>query len=185
MPLLDVERPQLAQHLGAEMWRDLMLQKLPLALCRARGDAGGGLPLVDARAHEIDHRGLARFDVVAFASSGDQLGTFDLCLALRAGEAMPFAPALPGLRIAHVDDDGPMTGRALADVALHFEPSFGFVARLSSEPSFGSFGSVTRLSRKRSRSSGGRYFASFSSELSGKASNVCNMRLIVAMISAC
>src|SRR5262245_29622315 len=129
MPSLDVERPQLAQHLGAEMWRDLMFEELPLALCCARGDVAGGLPLVDARAHEIGHRGFARFDVVTPASSGDQLGTFDLCLALRAGEAVPFPPALPGLRIAHVDDDGPMAGRPFANVALHFPSLLACLSR--------------------------------------------------------
>src|SRR6516164_4767830 len=132
MPLLDVERPQLAQHLGAEMWRDLMFEKLPLALCCARGDVTGGLPLVDARAHEIGHRGLARFDVVAPAGGGDKLSAFDLRLALRAGEAVPFALALARDWIAHVEDDCIMTGRAFANVPLHFSSpsSFGLLTEL-------------------------------------------------------
>src|SRR5215471_7863094 len=105
MPSLDVERPQLAKHLGAEMWRDLMFEKLPLALCCARGDVASGPPLVNARAHEIGHRGLAGLDVVAPAGGGDKLGAFDLRLTLRAGEAVPFALALARDRIAHVEDD--------------------------------------------------------------------------------
>src|SRR5262249_47775520 len=40
---------------------------------------------------------------------------------------MPFALALAGLWIAHVDNDGPMTGRSLADMTLHLSsPSVGF-----------------------------------------------------------
>src|SRR5262249_8335895 len=49
-----------------------------------------------------------------------QAGAFDLGLPLGAGEGMPAALALTGLRIAHVDDDGPVTGRPFADMALHF-----------------------------------------------------------------
>src|SRR5262249_4429056 len=128
MPGLDVERSELAQNFGAEMWRDLMFEELPLALCCARSDVAGGFPLVDAHAHEIGHRGLAGLDVVAFASSGDKLGAFDLRLALRAGEAVPFAPARAGLWIAHVENDGPMTGRAFAEMPLHFGSSFFSVA---------------------------------------------------------
>src|SRR5262249_4319119 len=44
----------------------------------------------------------------------------DLGLVLGAGEGMPAALALTGLRIADVDDDGPVTGRTFADVAFHF-----------------------------------------------------------------
>jgi hypothetical protein len=36
MPLLDIERPQLAQHLGADVRHDLVLQELPIALRRPR-----------------------------------------------------------------------------------------------------------------------------------------------------
>src|SRR5262249_19084720 len=123
----------------------------------------------------------------------DQPGAFDLGLTFRAPKAVPFAPSLPCLGITRFDDDGPMTGRAFADMALHFESSFGSVRRLSSESFFGVrrlssesfFGSVTRLCRKRSSSSGGRSFASFSIEWSGKALNHCNAQLILSMISAC
>jgi len=41
---------------------------------------------------------------------GDQLSAPDLRLALRAGEGMPSALSLAGLRIAHIDYDGPMAG---------------------------------------------------------------------------
>src|SRR6516165_3880808 len=49
-----------------------------------------------------------------------QPGAFDLGLPFGASERMPAALALAGLGITHVDDDGPVTGRAFADVAFHF-----------------------------------------------------------------
>src|SRR5262249_6827701 len=75
----------------------------------------------DARPHEIGHGRLARLDVVALAGSGDKLGAFDLRLALRALKSVPLAPALAGLRITHVDDDGPVTGRPFAKMPPHFD----------------------------------------------------------------
>jgi hypothetical protein len=96
------------------MRRNLMRKKLALPFCRARRGVAGGLPLIDAHAQEIGHGCLARLDVVAFTGDGDKLGAFDLCLPLRAREAVPAALALAGLWFTHVDDDCPMTGRALA-----------------------------------------------------------------------
>src|SRR5262249_16825736 len=43
-----------------------------------------------------------------------QAGALYLSLPLRALEAVPFALALASLRIAHVDNDSPMSGRAFA-----------------------------------------------------------------------
>ena len=123
VPCFDVERPQHAQHLGTEVRRNLMFEQLPLAFRRARGNLAGGLPLVDAHAHEIGHRSLARLDVVALAGSSDKLGAFNLRLPLRTFEAVPFALALAALRVARLDDDGPMTGRAFAKVPSHLESS--------------------------------------------------------------
>src|SRR5262249_11530571 len=59
-------------------------------------------------------------DAGAVLELGQQSGAFDLRLALGAGKGMPAALAPTGLRIAHVDDDGPVTGRPFADVAFHF-----------------------------------------------------------------
>src|SRR5215475_3812577 len=53
----------------------------------------------------------------------DQASTLDLRFLLGALERMPAALALAGT-VLHVDDDGPVTGRPLADMAPHFEPSF-------------------------------------------------------------
>jgi hypothetical protein len=39
-----------------------------------------------------------------------QPGALDLGLAFGAGEGMPAAPTFAGDRIAHVDNDGPVTG---------------------------------------------------------------------------
>src|SRR5262249_17642480 len=49
----------------------------------------------------------------------EQPSNLYLRLALRASEAMPAPLASPSLRITHVDDDGPMAGGTLADMALH------------------------------------------------------------------
>src|SRR5262249_30581477 len=61
-----------------------------------------------------------RIDSATALRLGDQTRALDLSLALCPLEGMPTALALAGLRVAHVDDDGPVTGRAFTDVAFHF-----------------------------------------------------------------
>ena len=51
---------------------------------------------------------------------GKQSGALDLGLSLGARKGMPAAFALAGLRIAHVNHDGPMTRRPFAQMASHF-----------------------------------------------------------------
>src|SRR5262249_8903790 len=53
----------------------------------------------------------------------EQPSNLYLRLALRASESMPAPLAFPRLRITHVDDDGPMAGGTLADMASHLESS--------------------------------------------------------------
>src|SRR5215471_5079057 len=60
-----------------------------------------------------------------------QAGALDLGLALGAGKGMPAALALAGLRIAHVEDDGPATARAFANMAFHCPPPFLIVGLLN------------------------------------------------------
>src|SRR5262249_10700086 len=67
------------------------------------------------------HRHAGGINAGAVFHFDQQPSAFDLRLALGAGKGVPAALALAGLWIAHVDDDGPMTGRAFADVASHFE----------------------------------------------------------------
>jgi hypothetical protein len=64
-----------------------------------------------------------RINVRAPFRLGYEAGALNLCLSLSTPEAMPTALALSGGRIAHVDDDGPMAGRAFAKMPLHFESS--------------------------------------------------------------
>src|SRR5262249_2244264 len=47
----------------------------------------------------------------------NQASTFDLCLPLGAGEAMP--AALTPAVLLRINDDGPMAGRPFSDMALH------------------------------------------------------------------
>jgi hypothetical protein len=56
--------------------------------------------LVDAGAHEIGDRRLARFDVGSGVRRGDQLRKLDLSLALAASERMKAALQFAGARIA-------------------------------------------------------------------------------------
>src|SRR5262245_31779314 len=101
---------------------DLVLDKVPIALRRPWRDFPRGLPLGQPSPHEVGHCDLGRLDGGSTIDRGDEPGALDLCLALAALERMPTALALAGLRIAHVDHDGPMAGRAFADVTLHFLP---------------------------------------------------------------
>jgi hypothetical protein len=98
---------------------NLTFDKLPIPQCRPGRNIASGFPLIDARPHELGNSHFRSLNVTALAKSGDQLGLFNLGLTLGAFEAVPLAFALTGLRIAHVDHDCPMAGRAFADVALH------------------------------------------------------------------
>jgi hypothetical protein len=60
-------RRDFLQRLGAKVRYDLVFDQLPIALRRSSGNVAGRLPLVDAGAHEIGNRHLARFDVGAAA----------------------------------------------------------------------------------------------------------------------
>src|SRR5215831_2980054 len=99
-----------------------MLQGICIALGTARGDVRGK-PISLEPIEELPDRDPARLDRTTVLQFGDQPRAFDLRLPLRSLEAVPAALALAGLRVAHVDDDGPMTGRAFADVPPHFESS--------------------------------------------------------------
>src|SRR5262245_36653466 len=103
------------------MWRNLVLGELAIALRCSGGDVARRLPLVDPPAHELGHRDLGALDVAAPAQIGDQFGLLNLSLTLGALDRMPLAFTPASLRIARFEDDGPVAGRALADVALHLD----------------------------------------------------------------
>src|SRR5262245_18978204 len=96
-----------------------MLQGICIALSTARGDVRGK-PISIEPIEELPDRDPARLDRTTVLKFGDQPRAFDLRLALRSVEAVRAALALAGLRVAHVDDDGRMAGRAFAEMALHF-----------------------------------------------------------------
>jgi hypothetical protein len=110
-----------------------MLQGICIALSTARGDVRGK-PISLEPIEELPDRDPARLDRTTVLQFGDQPRAFDLRLPLRSLEAMPTALALAGLRIAHVNDDSPMTGRPFANVALHFD-SFSLSCLASSASS--------------------------------------------------
>src|SRR5262249_7222552 len=59
-------------------------------------------------------------DARAVLYLGKQSGALNLSLTLRSRETVPAAFALAKLRVAHVDDDGPVTGRPFAKMPPHF-----------------------------------------------------------------
>jgi hypothetical protein len=85
---------------------------------RARRDLA--FHVLNPALEEGRNRHASGIDASAVLRLGEQPGTLDLGLALGARKGMPAALAFAGLRIAHVDDDGPMTGRPFANVAFHF-----------------------------------------------------------------
>src|SRR5262249_25178693 len=99
-----------------------MLQGICIALRTARGDVRGK-PISPEPIEELPDRDPARFDRTTVLHFGDQPRAFDLRLPLRSLEAVPAALALTGPRVAHVDDNGPMTGRPFAKMPPHFESS--------------------------------------------------------------
>ena len=64
MPFLDIERSELLQKLRADVRENLIFYQFPVTLGRPGADIAGGFPMVDASAHEVCHRELARLDVL-------------------------------------------------------------------------------------------------------------------------
>src|SRR5215510_4497484 len=110
MPLLDIDRLELAQDFGPEMRRNLVLEELLIALRRSWRDVPCGLPLGYAAAHEVSHCDLGRLDGGSAVDRGDEPGALNLRLAFGAGEGVPAPFALAGCRIAYINDDGPVAG---------------------------------------------------------------------------
>src|SRR5262249_14878669 len=80
----------------------------------ARGDVRGK-PISLEPIEELPDRDPARLDRTTVLQFGDQPRAFDLRLPLRSLEAVPAAFAFAGLRITHVNDDGPVAGRPLSN----------------------------------------------------------------------
>src|SRR5262245_36711729 len=84
VPALDVEAGQLLQRLGAEMWHDLVLDQLTVALRGPGGNITSRLPLGDTSSHEISHGGLARLDIVPLPYRREQLSELGLRIPFAA-----------------------------------------------------------------------------------------------------
>jgi hypothetical protein len=71
VPRLKVKACELLQGRDAEMWDDLVLDQLPVALRGPGRDSASRLPLVYASANEVGHGSFARLYVGARAYRGD------------------------------------------------------------------------------------------------------------------
>jgi hypothetical protein len=63
MPHLDIEPRQLLEQLDAQMWRDLVFDKLPVPLRGPRRDVAGRFPYVDAAPNPLGNCDLVRLDL--------------------------------------------------------------------------------------------------------------------------
>jgi len=76
------------------VWRDLVLDQLPISGGSSGADLARRFPKVDAGAHELRDRDLVRFDILALINGGDQLGELGLGLPLGAAEGDELCAAL-------------------------------------------------------------------------------------------
>src|SRR6516225_12157344 len=98
-----------------------VVEGINIALSGARCGVEG-YPISLEAVQELGNADSRRIDRIAALQFGDQLGTGDLRLALRALERVPAAFTL-ALRVMSVNDDGPAARRTLANVAFHdFSP---------------------------------------------------------------
>src|SRR5215831_9071427 len=117
----DMGRLKLWGCQGPQQRREVLPTQLGVTFMRPGRDLS--LHVLDP-AFEEGRDGHARgVDVGAVLQLGDQAGGLDLRLSLGARKGMPTAFAIAGLRIARVNHDGPVTGRAFAKMPPHFESS--------------------------------------------------------------
>src|ERR671924_1677554 len=89
----------------------------------ALGGPGAGMdrnPIALKLVEELDNRNLGGVDRGAAMQFGDKASALDLRFLLGAPERMPALLALARCRVALVNDDGPVTGRALVLADFHF-----------------------------------------------------------------
>src|SRR5262245_3521066 len=82
-----------------------------------------GPHIIEPPVQELCECGLTGLDISADLHLRNQACALALSLPLGSAKGMPLALAAAGSRISHFDNDAPMTGRALAHVSPHFEPS--------------------------------------------------------------
>src|SRR5262249_51471741 len=104
----------------AQRRHDPVLHHLAVVLGRPGADLGRHMGQPTLQVLPQRHVGGVQGSTVL--DLGNQLRALDLRLSLGARKGMPTAFAIAGLRIARVNHDGPVTGRAFADVAPHFLP---------------------------------------------------------------
>ena len=110
-------RLQLRQRVAAQQRDEVLGDKLAVALVCPGSHLS---PHVIQPAREEGADCLPGWiDRAAALQFGDQTRSRDLRLPLRSGEGMPTASALAGLRITDIEDDGPMAGRAFAQMSFH------------------------------------------------------------------
>src|SRR5215831_2900124 len=85
-----------------------VVEGINIALSGARCGVEG-YPISLKAVQELGDGDPVRIDRIAALQFGDQLGTGDLCLALRALERVPAALAL-ALCVVSINDDGPAAG---------------------------------------------------------------------------
>src|SRR5262249_7954791 len=102
----DVGRLQLRQREASQQRRDVLAAKLGVAFVRPGRHLA--LHVLDPALKENRDGHPRRIDAGAVLQFRDQARGLYLRLSLRARKAMPAAPTLAGLRISHVDDDGPV-----------------------------------------------------------------------------
>jgi len=100
VPLLDIERAQPLQRQAAQVRNDLVLDELPIALCRSGRDVASSLPPINARTDEIAHGRLGWFHIGALPYPRKQLRELRLRIALAAAKRVVLNLALAGDRIA-------------------------------------------------------------------------------------
>jgi hypothetical protein len=88
VPRFYIEPRKPLQEFGPEVWHNLILNELAVALRRPGRDVASRLPLIDTFPHERRYHDFQWFDIAAMAGGGYEFGQFDRRLFPGAAEAM-------------------------------------------------------------------------------------------------